>query len=150
MDNATYANTSDYDNLKGLFAMAKVVKVYDGDTIWVAIDFNNLEQNTSYSPNIKRLKLRLARIDCPELRPKKECLNQAEEKNSAVISKQYVENMLLYEMVYVEIMGKDKYGRHLAEVYFNSTNINTLLIQGGYARSYSSTNQPKLDQAKEI
>jgi endonuclease YncB( thermonuclease family) len=85
-----------------------VVKVYDGDTITIATHLNG-DTKTLY-----KFSVRLARIDCPELRTKDET-----EKRCAIIARDrlYMFINTMGNLVRLENVGYDKYGRILAEVY---------------------------------
>lgn len=102
--------------------IARVIDIYDGDTITVSI----LHHKTNFEYNI-----RFARIDTPELKYKG--LNKKTENNDDPEIKKLKElraqgqkarDRLIYlisecpnNIVYVDCKGKEKYGRILAEVY---------------------------------
>ncbi len=88
--------------------------VSDGDTITLLG-----EDNTQY-------KVRLAGIDAPE---KKQAFGNASKKSLSdlVFSKQVVANW----------SKKDRYGRLIAKVVFNNSDINLMQIQRGMAWFYS-------------
>ena len=88
--------------------------VSDGDTITLLG-----EDNTQY-------KVRLAGIDAPE---KKQAFGNASKKSLSdlVFSKQVVANW----------SKKDRYGRFIAKVVFNNSDINLMQIQRGMAWFYS-------------
>jgi endonuclease YncB( thermonuclease family) len=90
------------------------VGVSDGDTITLLG-----EDNTQY-------KVRLAGIDAPE---KKQAFGNASKKSLSdlVFSKQVVANW----------SKKDRYGRLIAKVVFNNSDINLMQIQRGMAWFYS-------------
>lgn len=92
----------------------RVVGVSDGDTITLLG-----EDNTQY-------KVRLAGIDAPE---KKQAFGNASKKSLSdlVFSKQVVANW----------SKKDRYGRLIAKVVFNNSDINLMQIQRGMAWFYS-------------
>ena len=102
---------------------AHVVGVYDGDTITVDID---LGMNTWK----KNVKLRLARIDTPELR--------GVEKEAGKVVRDYVRGMLLDKEIVIQTL-KDKtgkYGRYIAEVFIEDMNVNDHLLEEGMATEY--------------
>lgn len=103
---------------------AKVVKVYDGDTIHLVFE---------YFGNFYRWNCRIAHVDTPELRTK-----NAEEKKLGYIVKQKVEELLLNKIVKVQCFEFDKYGRLLIEVILPETKekLHEWLIRNGYAKSY--------------
>ena len=102
---------------------ALVVGVYDGDTITVDID---LGMNTWK----KNVKLRLARIDTPEIR--------GVEKEEGKRVRDYVRVTILDKEVVIKT-SKDKtgkYGRYIAEVLIDGMNLNDHLLELGMAIEY--------------
>lgn len=102
---------------------ALVTGVYDGDTITVDIDFGM---------NIWRrdVKLRLARIDTPELR--------GEERPKGLLVRDYVRDLILNKYVIIKTIkdSTGKYGRYLAEVFINDLHLNNHLVEKGMAVKY--------------
>jgi len=103
----------------------KVIKVYDGDTITIAskMPYDN-------SP-LYRFHVRLNGIDTPEIKGK-----NPDEKSVAKLAKDFVSSLVLQKTVNLENIQNDKYGRILADVYFEGTHINTLLINERLAVKY--------------
>ena len=103
-----------------------VVKVYDGDTITVAAKLPYPE-----SP-MYRFQVRLAGIDCPEIKGKTK-----EEKELAQKAKHVVEELVLYQHVTLRNRKTEKYGRILADVYTDkNVHVNSLLIEQELAYVY--------------
>jgi endonuclease YncB( thermonuclease family) len=109
----------------GYKTWAKVVKVYDGDTCTVAF---------YYHKKIYKFKIRLANIDTPELRSENktevEIANKARDRLIELINN---------ELVYIECLNYDKYGRMLANIYANkkmSQSFNDKLVSEGLAVFY--------------
>ena len=104
---------------------AKVIKVYDGDTITVAgkLPFDN-------SP-IYRFSVRLRSIDSPEIRgeSKKEC-------ELAIKSRDALHNLIYGKIIELKNNGKEKYGRLLADIYYNDIHINKWMVDNNYAVKY--------------
>jgi micrococcal nuclease len=102
---------------------AFVTGVYDGDTITVDIDLGmNMWK--------KNVKLRLARIDTPEMR--------GVEKIAGKQVRDYVRVLILDQEVVIETI-KDKtgkYGRYLVEVIVGNMNLNDHLLEIGMATEY--------------
>ena len=120
--NINWDNTSPFiPNIK----RAKVIKVYDGDTITIASKVN------TFSRKYYRFSVRLARIDCPELRTK-----DNNEKEYAVKAKESLERLILNKYVNLKVIKTDKYGRLLAEVYFENKSINDWLLHNHLAVEY--------------
>ena len=74
----------------------RVIKVVDGDTIWVK------------SSN-KHIKIRLSYIDAPELK-----------QSHGVRSKNFLTNLVLDKSVQINTSKKDRYNRLLGEVYIHN------------------------------
>lgn len=90
-----------------------VVDVVDGDTLW-------------FLNNGKKEKLRLSQIDAPE-------------KNQpyGLEATHFLENLVLNKEITISFQSKkDRYGRHLGEVYLAEENINKFLVQNGLAWVY--------------
>lgn len=119
LDQATYKGTKAY-----VFSMTvgKVVKVYDGDTVWVA------------SSAEARHSCRLYGIDCPEMRG-----STPEEREAAKAARDCLANELVPEdgVVGVRVLGADKYGRLLVRLstsqYFD---LSQELMRRGHAVPY--------------
>ena len=111
-------NNIDYDNTIPFipnFSKCKVVKVYDGDTITVAAYLKG-------NPQCYRFSVRLRGIDSPEIRTKNES-----EKAAAILSRDQLLVKILHKIVYLKNIGKEKYGRLLADVFYNDVNCNQFL-----------------------
>jgi len=90
---------------------ATVIKVIDGDSFAVTTEDGELE-------------IRLNGIDCPEY--KQAFGKEASEKT----------NKLLFKRIKFKVTGLDKYGRTLADVWYNDVWYNELLVANGYAWHY--------------
>ena len=118
---ATWKNTTPF--VPSVHA-CKVIKVYDGDTITVAAKLHD-------SFPVNRFSVRLSGIDTPEMTSKNE-----NEKKRAILAKTYLEHMLLNQTVVLKDVSTEKYGRILATVYINGTNVNELMLSNNYAVRY--------------
>lgn len=102
---------------------AKVTSVYDGDTITALVDLG--------FSSFRVMKLRLARIDTPEMR--------GAEKEQGKIVRDIVRGKILDKDITIKTQ-KDKtgkYGRYIAEVILeDGTNLNDWLIENGHAELY--------------
>lgn len=103
-----------------------VVSVYDGDTFTLAVWNNEIKKWTKWP-------VRVARIDCPELRTK-----NPNEKQIALKAKTFVEERILHKRVELKNVAREKYGRILAEVFTpdEPKSINDLLVEHRLAVSY--------------
>ena len=104
---------------------AKVIKVYDGDTITVS---SKLPYNDS---PIYRFSVRLRNIDSPEIKgeSEKECI-------LAIQARDALHNLIFGKIIELRNNGKEKYGRLLADIYYNKIHINKWMVNGGYAVKY--------------
>lgn len=118
--------------------LCKVIDVYDGDTIIVAIKFEK---------NIYSHKVRMYGYDSPELKPKLAIKNRQNVILSAKKARKALEDKVLNKIVILKLTNKtwDKYGRLLGTIYLktnnyfrNSTyeNINQYMIDNKYGYKY--------------
>jgi micrococcal nuclease len=131
-------NKNDYDilnqftsktskfSLNGYRTHAKCVHVYDGDTVHVVFKMPN--SNECY-----KWIIRLIGIDTPEIKSK-----NANEKNAAIIARDFLKGQILDKIIIIECLDFDKYGRLLGELYIegNETSLSKQLIEKGYAKAY--------------
>lgn len=104
--------------------MATVIKIVDGDTLSLLID-------TGFKHTWKT-NCRLEGINTPELRSE-----DVEQREKAQLAKQYLlERIPPGSPVYIISRRLDKYGRPIADVYFNGESINKELVSKGYAVKY--------------
>jgi len=106
---------------------AIVVRVVDGDTIDVDVDLGF--KITTHQ------RLRLARIDAPEVRGK--------ERPEGLKAKNFVESMLNMNgdgLIYIQTFKSGKYGRYIAEVWFRDAgkwhNLSDTMMDAGMAEPY--------------
>lgn len=97
---------------------AHVEYVYDGDTITVDVELGFTIH--------KEEKLRLARIDAPELR--------GDERPQGLIARDALRELIDNKEITFTDEGTGKYGRTIAEVFVNDTiNVSDWLVRNGYA-----------------
>ncbi|WP_372846761.1 thermonuclease family protein [Pontiella sp.] len=103
---------------------ARVTAAYDGDTVTVEIDLG-------LKTAIKGEKLRLHRINAPEMR--------GDEKVAGKASRDYLRSRILGKEILLETIKdkQGKYGRYLAEIWLEENgaivNINDELVAKGFA-----------------
>lgn len=103
---------------------AFVTKVYDGDTVYMDIDLG-------LSVILKKEKIRLARINAPEVR--------GEEKEKGEASREFLKKIILGKSVLLQTIKdrKGKYGRYLGDIWIETQNgfenVNDLLVRKGFA-----------------
>ena len=105
--------------------LAKVTFVYDGDTITVDMDLG-------LKTWVHNEKLRLARINTPELR--------GDEREQGLRSRDFLRELINGKDIFVETEKdkKGKYGRYIAEIWHEKNpgewiNVNDLLVEEGFA-----------------
>lgn len=103
----------------GITLDARVVRVIDGDTLECEVDCPFHFRYTDH--------FRLRGIDTPELR-------KPIEKKRAEAAKKFMQVWIEGQNVQLKVYKQEKYGRWLAEVFFNDTNVNQYLIEKGYAK----------------
>ena len=126
----TKDNTSFFE-IKGIH-IAKVVDVYDGDTITVVL----LIHKTPY-----KFKCRLNGIDTPEIRTK-----NLEEKEMGLKAKKFLSDNILNHIVSLKCDGWDKYGRLLITIFYNKQNINQMMIDNKFAYKYDGGTKQKFEK----
>lgn len=104
---------------------AKVIKIYDGDTITVAakLPFKG-------SP-LYRFSVRLNGIDSPEIKG-----NTSTEKALAVKSRDALNKLIFGKIVELKNNKKEKYGRLLSDVYLHDLHVNKWMLDNKLAISY--------------
>ena len=113
------------------FTKAKVLKVYDGDTVTIA---------AHYDGQIVKFNVRLFGIDCDEMKG-----GSAETKHNARSAKQFVESKVLNKVVDIDVLNnkiingkqiREKFGRLLANIKVDGKDLATMLLEIGLARKY--------------
>lgn len=102
---------------------AKIIDVYDGDTVTALVDLGFL--------SFREMKLRLYGIDTPELR--------GAEKIEGRKVRDIVREMILDKEVTINSYKdkQGKYGRYLATIILeDGLNINEWLVENGHAKPY--------------
>lgn len=122
LENITYKDTIPF---VPPITRGKVVKVYDGDTLTVASRLPYL------SSPLFRFQVRLAGIDCPEMKTKNES-----EKQVALLAKEFISSRVLNKMVELQNVETEKYGRLLARVYCDGRCLNDELCEQNLAVGY--------------
>lgn len=148
LQNCTKANTKSLEDFipKGEIS-AKVLDVYDGDTIWVAY------LNPYLNVPIKS-KVRLTRINAPEIRGKsgESAKDKKDRSTAANKSKDMVSYIVHGKIIKLNVLGLDKYSRLLCdvlvpeeewvktglegEVVNKYVDLSNFLLKGGYAVEY--------------
>lgn len=102
---------------------AFVRKIYDGDTVTVDIDLG-------FGVVLKNQKMRLLRINAPEVR--------GEQRPEGLKSRDALRNKISNKWIKIrtEKDKKGKYGRWLAEIWYEEECVNDWLVKEGHAVPY--------------
>tara|TARA_R110000823_G_C15589663_1_gene464073 strand:+ start:65 stop:460 length:396 start_codon:yes stop_codon:yes gene_type:complete len=121
------------------YAVKKIVKVVDGDTIDIEIDLG--------FDLTKKERVRLAGIDTPESRTR-----DLEEKAMGILAKSFLEKQLDEAVdLRVKTEKDGKYGRMLGWLHDGHKNINKYMVIKGYAWEYDGGKKEKnLDDLRKI
>ena len=99
-------------NTKANLNTVKIKNCYDGDTC----------------TTVSGEKIRLACIDAPEIRGKNA------DPLKAKASRKFINNLLSNKKVTIKRIDTDRYGRTVAEIFIEGTNIQKLMVQNGFAK----------------
>ena len=114
-------------SLNGYSTQAKVVDVYDGDTCTIVFKWEG---------KYRKFKCRCYGYDSPEMKPRLNIENRDEIKENAVKAKERLIE-LTADIVRIECMDFDKYGRLLVKLYKNNNSlINDIMINEGHGYVY--------------
>lgn len=122
----------------GILTKARVVDVYDGDTVTVVFYYGDRPIKDS---------MRLAGYDAPELHPRRDCENREQIVVAAQIAREFLLKLVNNQIVWVKFTKEDKYGRLLGHIYLvdpesrdifmgQETCVNRLMVERGYGKSY--------------
>lgn len=100
---------------------AKVISVYDGDTITIKIDLG--------FKITQEMKMRLYGLNAPEIR--------GIERPFGITSRDKLRQLILNKKVQIRTFKdkQGKFGRYICEVYLDSVNINNFMITRGFAKA---------------
>lgn len=115
--------------LNGFKTEAKVVHVYDGDTVHIVF---------KYFDNFYKWNCRISHVDTPELRTKNE-----DEKRKGYEVRDKLRELILDKIVNVHCLEFDKYGRLLIELYIDDIYVNQWLIDNHLAKQYEGGTKEK-------
>jgi len=120
LQNSTYDNTVPF---MPNFTRAKVVRVYDGDTVHVAAIVNG---------GVHRFMIRAYGYDSPEKRTK-----NSKEKEAGLAAMNVMIKRVEGKIIQIKILPiKEKFGRLLAILSDEQGDINEWMIKNGYGKPY--------------
>lgn len=133
LNSRTNENTPEF-SFKNQIFKAKVLDVYDGDTITVALKIGN---------KFYRHKVRLYGLDTAEIKTR----NQ-DEKKVGLKAKEFLSNMVLNRLVEIRTPEKeeDKYGRILGSVFYSGKNLSEIMIENGYGYYYDGKKKKQFSE----
>lgn len=99
---------------------AVITEVYDGDTVTADVDLG-------FSVWVRGERLRLARIDAPEVR--------GADKDAGFAARDFLRDLILDKPIIVQTIRdrKGKYGRYIAELWLDGESVNDRLVAEGHA-----------------
>ena len=119
-------------NAKAQTYTGQFLRAIDGDTVTLLVEV------FPYPKTFMKVTVRLFGIDTPEIRG--EC---DEEKIMAIKARKFVEDALeKADSVQIKVIGKGKFGRIIAMVYYDETDLGSALIENGHARIYKKKRLP--------
>jgi endonuclease YncB( thermonuclease family) len=115
----------------GMVTKAKVVDVYDGDTITIVFYFRDQVMKDSF---------RMYGYDAPEIKPLKSIDNRDHHIRAGKAVREYLKKLILGRIVWVKFCQEEKYGRLMGYIYDDhprdENEINALMIRKGYGKPY--------------
>lgn len=132
MDLSSVSDAPDFSKcVDGKVLEAKVISVYDGDSIKVIFPLNGV---------LYRWSCRLNGVDTPEIRTR-----NLKEKEMGYKVRDFLREKILNKVVTLNCGELDKYGRLLVDINYESENINEWLIKNGYAYEYNGGRKKSWD-----
>lgn len=102
---------------------AKVVRVYDGDTIHCVLKLFG---------KWAKIKVRMYGYNSPELRPSKKLLNRDIIIQKAGMARDILKEKLLNKIIDIECIKFDDFGRVLGKVYCDEICVNQWMLDNDY------------------
>ena len=141
MEKQTYYNTPKF-TLKNKIYEAKILDIYDGDTITICINLEGF--------NYVKMNVRLEGIDTPELHGNEKelgisarnfLINKLTDitfEDTVKYSRDNIRKLINNNTHIIKVMfgDFDKYGSPLCIIYKNNININDLMIHNKYGKKY--------------
>ncbi len=120
----------------------KVVDVYDGDTITIVARLNRTEPFYKY-------KLRLYKIDAPEMKPKLNVPNRELHVKCAHLVKDYVQSLILNKIFNIYFYKEEKFGRLMGDLQLSEEiTLSDHLIKLGLVKSYHGEAKTEFTKAE--
>lgn len=118
---------------------ARVVDVYDGDTVTIVFYFQDHPIKDSF---------RMLGYDSPEMKPLKTIPNRDLHIQAARVARKYLHDTIIDQIVWVHFVQEEKYGRLMGELFMidphhpnyftgKEKSINATMIQKGFGKPYN-------------
>lgn len=148
--------TQSFDELNkftfnGLITKAKVVDVYDGDTVTLVFYFNDIPIKDSF---------RMFGYDAPEIKPSKTIPHRDLHIIAGHFVRDFLKQKILGQLVWVKFCQEEKYGRLMGYLYMispdqptvfsDADNINELMISKGYGKPYRGGHKSEFSEQELI
>lgn len=135
--NNNFENLSRF-SFNGIVSKAKVVNVYDGDTVTIVFFYQDKPIKDSF---------RMLDYDTPELKPSLALPHRDLHIQAAKCARDYLKSLILNQLVWVKFSQEDKYGRLMGHLYLinelhsdtyngDETCINDDMLSKGYGKPY--------------
>lgn len=138
----------------GLITKAKIVDVYDGDTVTIVFYYKDMPIKDRF---------RIRGYDSPELKPRKDIECRTLHINAAKRARNFLIVKLLNQIVWVKFSDEEKYGRLMGDIYFinpksdnvftgNEISISTMMLENGFGKQYGGGHKIEftVDELKRI
>ena len=113
-------------SLNGHQTYAKVVDVYDGDTCTIIFKWEG---------KYRKFKCRCYGYDSSEMKPRLNIENREEIISKAKVAKERL-IQLTKDIINIECLNFDKYGRLLVNLYKDNCSINAIMVREGHGYIY--------------
>jgi endonuclease YncB( thermonuclease family) len=130
------SESADDYSFHGKQFLAKIMSVYDGDTVRVKFRAHDSKRLVQY-------RARLYDINAPEMKPKKSMLHREDEIKAATLARDALRKRILHREVRIECKDFDDFGRILLTVYLKDENINEWMLLNGYAKRWKKKKEDK-------
>jgi len=133
LSSATLENTLEF-GLSGQTIRAKVIDVYDGDTLTLAFVFNG---------SLYHKRCRVKGVDCAEIRTR-----NSNEKRAGILAKERTHALVYSQIVKAEFDSKnDKFGRLLAWIRLSDgRRLDSILIDENLGREYHGERKSEFEK----
>lgn len=114
---------------------AKVVRCYDGDTLFCVMMYNDV---------LSQFRVRLLGYNSCEMKPKKGTYKNEDEKNvikqKALEAKEQLEKLVLNKIITLTVDKFDAFGRLLGYVKVNGLDVNQFMLDNGFGVPFKQEN----------